>query len=388
MDIPPQDEKLVFEQLGLQSRDPEILKAFLRHGLGKRLRSSDLSDRISLSRQQIVRRLDGLVEKGVIKRSGAGPQTGYSAKETVIADAYMSTDWLRRSDKPFRIEAIRSYEPGNTRFLSAEESDRLRQWSETALAAGDTINETVSRRFLIDFAWASSRMEGNTYSLAETRELLENGVEAEGKSEFEARMIKNHEEAIDYLRQNAKDFELTPHGVREIHSLLSRGLLGNPEDEGRIRQAPVEINRSVYRPAVLPQVLEEGLALICDKAGKIDDPYEKSVFLLTQISYLQPFIDVNKRTARLMSNLPLIQSGLCPVSFYGMDDQAYIKGLIAYYEINSPSLIKAAYIDGYEQSVARFRAYRSRLSEELDAPTESRQEAVAGKGGFGPRPPR
>ena len=41
---------------------------------------------------------------------------------------------------------------------------------------GDILN-----RLLIDLSWASSRLEGNTYSLLDNRELIEHGTAAPGK---------------------------------------------------------------------------------------------------------------------------------------------------------------------------------------------------------------
>lgn len=51
----------------------------------------------------------------------------------------------------------------------------------------------------VDLAWASSHLEGNTCSVLDTRNLLEFGLEAEGKDADEAEMILNHERAIDLL---------------------------------------------------------------------------------------------------------------------------------------------------------------------------------------------
>ena len=54
-------------------------------------------------------------------------------------------------------------------------------------------------RLLIDLSWASSRMEGNTYSILDTERLLRYGEAATGKDRKEALMILNHKEAIEYV---------------------------------------------------------------------------------------------------------------------------------------------------------------------------------------------
>ncbi|OFZ16403.1 MAG: hypothetical protein A2X86_22055 [Bdellovibrionales bacterium GWA2_49_15] len=42
----------------------------------------------------------------------------------------------------------------------------------------------------------------------------------------------------------------------------------------------------------------------------IHDPFEQSFFALAHLSYMQAFEDVNKRTARLVANIPLIKTNL------------------------------------------------------------------------------
>ncbi|EQD41794.1 filamentation induced by cAMP protein Fic, partial [mine drainage metagenome] len=166
---------------------------------------------------------------------------------------------------------------------------------------GDTLGKTVFGRYLTDFSWASSRMEGNTYTLLETRDMALFGVEAPGKSALESAMVKNHIRAIEYLVDNARSIEISPFEVRGFHALLSRGIVGNCENEGRVRRSVVEIGQSAYRPASSPHTLEDGLESICRTASRIGDPYEQSLYLLANLSYLQPFVDVNKRTARVFS---------------------------------------------------------------------------------------
>jgi len=52
---------------------------------------------------------------------------------------------------------------------------------------------------LVDLSWASSRLEGNTYSLLDAKQLIELGQAAEGKDAAETQMILNHKAAIEFL---------------------------------------------------------------------------------------------------------------------------------------------------------------------------------------------
>lgn len=62
---------------------------------------------------------------------------------------------------------------------------------------------------------------------------------------------------------------------------------------------------------------------------------EQSFFLLIHIAYLQAFIDVNKRTARLSANIPLVRNNLSPLLFIDLDKDDYASAMIACYELNN-----------------------------------------------------
>lgn len=375
-----QDWELIADQLGASEMDIALLDTLSQSNEPNlRLRASEIRTRLDTppSQQYLRRRLTALVEAEVLLKSGSGPQTRYALNERRVAEVYLGTDRALRASKSFDIGLIHAYEPGRSRLMPTAIATELRRLSDAVIKAGETINQVVFRRYMVDFAWASSRMEGNTYSLLETQALLDHDTPAAGKSPSEATMLRNHAAAIEYVIANARDLEISPHTIRGIHAMLSKGLLPNPDDEGRIRHSPVSIGASVYRPAAMPQALEEGLRLIAEKTGAIDDPYEASLFLLAELSRLQPFMDVNKRTARVVCNLPLLKATLCPLSYYGLDDDAYITGLIAYYETHSSALLADAYRQGYRAAAERYRSYSEHLSEAINHVNENRANQVA-----------
>ena len=57
--------------------------------------------------------------------------------------------------------------------------------------AGTYARDTLTR-LIIDLSWASSRLEGNTYSRLETQNPIELKQAADGKDQREAQMILNH----------------------------------------------------------------------------------------------------------------------------------------------------------------------------------------------------
>lgn len=257
------------------------------------------------------------------------------------------------------------YVPNKTFYLSDSLRRHLRSLGQTpdqAQAAG-TYAKEIYQHLLIDLAWNSSRLEGNTYSLLDTRRLLEEGVEASGKAAEDAQMILNHKEAIRFLVEDAGAIALDAMTVSNLHALLSYNLIQDPADRGRIRRGEVFIQSSVYIPLQVPQLLEELFHQVLRTARAIEDPFEQSLFILVHLPYLQPFRDVNKRTARLAANIPYIQHNLRPLSFTDVAREDYLAAHLAIYELGRVEILRDVFVFAYERSSTRYEAVRSSLGE-------------------------
>ena len=226
-----------------------------------------------------------------------------------------------------------------------------------------TYARNILDRLLIDLSWNSSRLEGNTYSLLETKRLIELGEEAAGKDAAEAQMILNHKAAIEYIVDTAEDKQITTHDVRSVHALLSENLLGDPAASGRVRNIAVNIGGSTYLPLENPHLLQECFELFIEKINAIEDPFEQSFFSLVHLSYLQTFVDVNKRTARMVANIPLVKQNLKPLSFADVKKEAYVTALLAVYETNNISLLRDLFVWAYTRSAQRYTAIQQSLGE-------------------------
>ncbi|MDO8769021.1 MAG: Fic family protein [Burkholderiaceae bacterium] len=218
-------------------------------------------------------------------------------------------------------------------------------------------------RLLIDLSWASSHLEGNTYSRLDTVELIEHGQAARGKAALETQMILNHKTAIELLVENVDTASFNHYTLMNLHSALSENLLPNPADEGRIRQHAVDMGKSVYRPVSTPQQIDDTLALLLAKLNLITDPFEQSFFVMVHLPYLQPFADINKRTSRLAANLPLFRANLCPLTFLDVPEQAYSRAMLGVYEMTRVELLRDLYVWAYERSTQEYLAIKHDLLE-------------------------
>jgi hypothetical protein len=257
------------------------------------------------------------------------------------------------------------YRPNETYYLS--ESTRTHLFEIGKSPDGERPAGTYARqilnRLLIDLCWNSSRLEGNTYSLLETERLLELGKAPEGKDSMEAQMILNHKAAIEFIVESAEQMRFNSFTIFNLHALLSDNLLRDQRACGCLRSIPVAIAKSVYQPLAVPQLIREYFQQILDTADAITDPFEQSFFVMVQLPYLQPFLDVNKRVSRLAANIPLIRGNLCPLSFVDVPDQLYISGLLGVYELNQIELLRDVFIWAYERSSSLCSATRQELGE-------------------------
>jgi len=258
-----------------------------------------------------------------------------------------------------------AYIPNTTWYLGEMTRKHLRRIGDTGEVerAAGTYGRAIFNRLLIDLSWASSRLEGNTYSRIDTQNLIEFGRYAEGKDAQEAQMILNHKTAIELLLDEADSVGFDAHTFLSLHGLLSENLMPDPDASGRLRSRLVQIGGSVFAPLAVPWLIEECFHEILKKASAIEDPFEQAFFILVHIPYLQPFEDVNKRVSRLGANIPLIKHNLSPLTFIDVPDRAYIDAMLGVYEMNRIELLRDLFVWAYERSTREYLQVRKSLAE-------------------------
>jgi len=374
---------------------PEIAEAY-RAVAGPPLDARTLQRRLKLLVQRGRVRAEGETRarryfpsaEGGAPQSGTTEAVGASGEDvfTGIALSEAAIEALARIRRPINARSpvgydeafLRGYEPGRSWYLAEDILERLREIGKTPdpnRPAG-TFARDIFERLLIDLAWASSRLEGNTYNRLDTRNLLEFGVHAEGKDATDAQMILNHKKAIELLVEEAEHLDFNRYTVLNLHAALSENLLNDPRDEGRLRTRLVQITGTTYMPLAIPQKLEELFDLLLDTARAIPDPFEQAFFVMVHVPYLQPFADVNKRTSRLGANLPLVKANLCPLSFVDVPERAYTESMLAIYEDRRIDPLRDLFVWAYERSAQQFRVTREALGQPDPLRLRYRRELV------------
>jgi len=279
--------------------------------------------------------------------------------------SYINQPLAAREPVGYQQDFLASYSPNQTWYLSDSLRRQLHKMgsaTEIETPAG-TYSRAILSRLLIDLSWASSHLEGNTYSRLDTVELIEHGKAAQGKAANETQMILNHKAAIELMVENVDTIGFDRHTIMNLHSALSENLLPDPEDEGQLRQHSVEIGKSVFRPLSTPQKINEEFNLLLQKATQINDPFEQSFFMMVHLPYLQPFADINKRTSRLAANLSLFRANLCPLTFIDVPEEAYSRAVLGVYELTRVELLRDLYVWAYQRSTREYLSIKKELTE-------------------------
>lgn len=265
----------------------------------------------------------------------------------------------------YAADFLDAYNPGTTWYLPAEERRRLHELGRTTYMnqPAGTYARDIMQRLVIDLSWGSSRLEGLRYSRIDTEELLEAGRSPTGASDRDRQLILNHKGAIEFLVEEAQAVAFNRYTILNLHALLAENLLDDRAGEGSLRTRAVIIGSSVYTPTAIPQVIQERFDTLLEKAETIPDPIEQSFFVMVHLPYLQPFIDVNKRTSRLAANIPLIRSNLCPLSFVDVPEALYTEGILGVYELRDVALLRETFVWAYERSCSQFKVLREAMGE-------------------------
>uniref|UniRef100_UPI00402854F7 Fic family protein n=1 Tax=Alloprevotella sp. TaxID=1872471 RepID=UPI00402854F7 len=333
--------------------DIEILQFLHYHSLANRAEiMAGLTKAPSDSTMK--RLLSAAVKEGNIEKAGRGPATKY--KLTPQAHVTMPLDLATYFDKDiderevqesFNFDLIRDVLP-KVEIFTKEELEVLNAAQMEFKKNTEGMTELEYRKEMerlgVDLSWKSSQIEGNTYSLLETERLLKDKQTASGKTKEEAIMLLNHKDALDFVL-DIPDYlkELSVHRIENIHSILTKEL----EVDRNIRHRRVGITGTNYRPLDNEFQIREALEDTCTLVNGKDNVFEKALLTLVLLSYIQAFVDGNKRTARITSNAVLIANGYCPISFRTVDSIDYKKAMLMFYEQNNIAAFKKIFIEQF-----------------------------------------
>ncbi|MFA5742854.1 MAG: Fic family protein [Candidatus Paceibacterota bacterium] len=306
----------------------------------------------SISRFTVLRDLGLLLEEGLIKKEGRGRAVRYSLFSSSAINSFFDPKlYFEKGPDERNIKLTFNPDIFNSlpQLFSEKEIRGLKEINNKYLEKIGITDQWVFKkeieRLTIELSWKSSQIEGNTYSLIDTEMLIKERVEAEGHKKEEAIMILNHKNAIDYIFSNKDEFKkLDLFQIEKVHGLLTRGL---GVKEG-IRAGSVRIIGTRYMPLDGKTKIIEVLHSVIDKINSLTDPFSKSLALVLMISYIQPFEDGNKRTARILGNAVFLANNTCPLSYRSVNETDYKKAILLFYEQNSARFFKELFVEQFK----------------------------------------
>jgi Fic family protein len=306
---------------------------------------------VKSSKPTISRDLEKLLRDAKIVKTGNGRATTYSLAIDVNEYFEMEPDKRNLKFESFNFNVWNEMKGLFSKKELVELDALNEQYRKNKSGLSPTAFKKELERLTIEFAWKSSKIEGNTYTLLDTERLIKDKVEAEGKSAEEATMILNHKIALDFIFSKPEYFQIiTIAKIEHIHKLLT----GELEIESGIRQRKVGIIGTNYRPLDNMYQIKESLEKLALLINELKHPLSKALAAVLMISYIQPFEDGNKRTARTVGNALLLAFNYCPLSYRSADDVEYKKGIILFYEQNDFKYFKQIFIGQFKDAVKKY----------------------------------
>lgn len=195
------------------------------------------------------------------------------------------------------------------------------------------LNELYSKEIkelALIWSYYSGRIEGNTYSFVETETLLKDNITSAKRYE-EAKMLKNLYNTfiaeVQYIKNGNKEV-IDKEFLLKIYSTLISDLIDNKE-KGIIRRRFFPIMEADYTSFQSEFEIEDKLNEIIDTQKDISNPLEKAIYLHCNLAKLQPFIQGNKRMARLVESVALMNEDIIPIfSTNNEDINDYYTGML------------------------------------------------------------
>lgn len=347
------------DETNLSLRQKKILAIIAGKSFSRPEINSALASVYPVSKVTLLRDLNYLAALGIIKKKGTGNRVLYLAKQQNPLLNYIDLkEYFSNQTARDQLGKISFNFGAFENLANLIEPDDLKEFkiNEIKLSTQEkkldsTIFQREIERFTIEFAWKSSKIEGNTYSLLETELLIKQSKVAPGHSQYEAVMILNHKKAVDYFLKARNQFKtITLSQILNLQSILTKDL----EITAGLRRNPVAISGTNYTPLSTKKEIEKALKELIEIINKTAKPLEKALIALSMLSYFQPFNDGNKRTARVLANAILISHDYYPISFRNVSELDYLEALILFYERNNLSPFKRIFLEQYRFALSNY----------------------------------
>lgn len=212
-------------------------------------------------------------------------------------------------------------------------------------------NIMYAKRNIVDSIYSEARLEGIGVTYPDTQELYE-GRAVAGLSIEDTIKVNNLKHAWRFVLDNI-DYPLDLSFIRQVNTEIGKGIV---MDEGKLRLLDVKIGGTSWRPEMPDE--EKVKAYISQTMGNDNlSDTQKAIDTMLYIMRSQLFMDGNKRTAQLVANKIMINSGAGIICIPVNKQRDFVSHLIDFYESGSSDVIsKFVYehcVDGFNRELPK-----------------------------------
>lgn len=181
----------------------------------------------------------------------------------------------------------------------------------------------IMKNFVIEFAYNTTSIEGNTIGLEETRNLLEEGKTPKNKTLREIYDLKNHEKVFFEIFDSKKD--MNHDFIIDIHSKL----MSEIDKRVGYRTRDVRVFRSHFKSTpgkFVKTDMDLLLKWYSKNKGRLH-PFVLACIFHHKFEKIHPFMDGNGRTGRMLFNHILMKNDYPPVIIHKKTRAEYLEAL-------------------------------------------------------------
>jgi Fic family protein len=211
----------------------------------------------------------------------------------------------------------------------------------------DGLNDDLRARLLAQIrdAWthSSTALEGNTLTLGDTHFILEQGLTISGKPLSEHQEVIGHARAID-LVYGLLNEPLNKADVFDMHKAVQTSRVTDiykpngawkvePNGTYIVTQTGEQVFMEYAHPRDIDALMAELISCLnryAQEGVATKDAVKVYAKLHMGFAHIHPFWDGNGRMARLLANIPLLRSGLPPLTISADSRREYIQILADY----------------------------------------------------------
>jgi fido (protein-threonine AMPylation protein) len=229
-------------------------------------------------------------------------------KKAQMSVEFHSTEYIKRPDQ-VKLEYLR--------YLYKTFTDLL------------TVNEVeyYEKEFEIHYIHGTTAIEGNSLTIKEARDLLENNIVPSNKTLRELNEVQNFKRVVEY--RNRYKGRVTMEFVRRLHALIMDNI--DLESAGIFRRidgiAITGCELGVTPALLVEEELEELIGKYYRNLDRRKNEFEQAVLFHYHFEMIHPFVDGNGRVGRELLNFMLVRSGYPRLLFPGKERDSYIGSL-------------------------------------------------------------